>query len=67
MDDKMDVDLQGILKKRSNNIDNQYFQNNPSKKSMKRVRIELPISDEENEEESPEITSPKKRRGLNNQ
>jgi len=67
MDDKMDVDLQGILKKRINNIDDQYFQNTPSKKAMKRVRIELPVSDKEDDEESPEITSPKKRRGLNNQ
>lgn len=65
MGDNMDVDLQGILKKRTNSFDGDTIQNS-IKKSMKRVRIELPIGEDSDSEDSSKICSPKKRRGLNN-
>ncbi|KAG4099074.1 hypothetical protein H8356DRAFT_1667731 [Neocallimastix lanati (nom. inval.)] len=64
MNDNMDVDLQGILKKRTNG----YNENSHSiKKSTKRVRIELPIGEDSDSDDSSKISSPKKRRGINNQ
>lgn len=67
MSDSMDIDLQGILKKRSTEFNCGYFQDNTPKKPVKRVRIELPIGEESDDDNSPTICSPKKRRGLENQ
>jgi len=66
MNDSMDVDLQGILKKRTNEYYTENFYNDV-KKSTKRVRIELPIGEDSDSDDSSKIYSPKKRRGLNNQ